>query len=41
MVDFEADAAVRRRGWESFTKAATVSTVAIAIVLVLMAVFLL
>jgi hypothetical protein len=41
MVDFEADAAVRKAGWDSFTKFVTYSSVAIVITLVLMALFLL
>ena len=41
MVDFEADANVRRAGWEGFAKLLTYCTVAIAVLLVLMAIFLL
>ena len=41
MVDFDADAAERRQGWDGFVKATTYSTVAIVVVLVLMAIFLL
>jgi len=37
MVDFEADAAQRKAGWDGFVKAVTISSVAIVIVLVLLA----
>ena len=41
MIDFEADAKERRAGWDGFTKLLTISTVGVAVVLVLMALFLL
>lgn len=40
MVDFDADAEVRRQGWESFTKLTTICTIAVAVCLILMAIFL-
>lgn len=40
MVDFDADAEVRRAGWEGFTKVTTYCTIAVAVTLVLMAIFL-
>ncbi|MEL0003463.1 MAG: hypothetical protein VW620_10655 [Rhodospirillales bacterium] len=41
MVDFDADADVRRAGWIHFTKMTTVATIGVAGLLILMAVFLL
>ena len=41
MVDFEADARERHAGWAGFTKLLTWSTIGVAVVLVLMAIFLL
>ncbi len=39
MIDFDEDAAMRKAGWESFTKVSTYATVAVVIVLSFLAIF--